>query len=164
MEHYKPGFLYTVEHVAADGRILSVERVHNIIPTLGLNYILGTALTGVSQFTAWYLGLYDNNYTPLAADTITSFIAGAGENEAYTGTARQTITFPAISGGTVSTDASPNTFAFTSSQTIRGAFIATTAAWGGTTGLLISAVLFPSPKTLASGETLRVPVGFGLYS
>lgn len=164
MEACKAGFIYTVEHLGRGGEVLSVEQAQNIIPTAGLNYILGATLTGQTQFTAWYLGLYSNNYTPIAADTASTFIGNAGENQAYTGTERQTITFPAVSNGSVSTLSDPNIFNFTSSQTIRGAFIATTPAWGGTTGLIISALLFPSPKNVTSGESLKVPVGFTLIS
>ena len=54
----RPGFIYTVEHLDRDGRTISVEQVHNIIPTVGCNYILGTSLLGVSAFAAWYLGLF----------------------------------------------------------------------------------------------------------
>lgn len=164
MELYKPGFIYGIEHIGADGKVLSAEEAHNIIPTVGLNHILGVLFKGDSQFTTWYLGLYDNNYTPLAADTLSTFIGAAGENSAYTGTARQAITFPSVAGGVLSTSDDPNVFDFTSGQTIRGAFIASSPTWDATAGMLISAVLFPSPKTIASGESLRVPVGFSLTS
>ena len=164
MELYKPGFIYTVEHVGVDGRIKSVEQCHNIIPTVGLNYLLGAGFTGTSQFTTWYLGLFDTAYSPVAGDTMASLLANVTENQEYTGTERQTITFPAVSGGALTTLADPNVFEFTSTETIRGAFITTTAPWLGTTGLLVSAVLFPSPKAMVSGEALRVPVGFALQS
>jgi hypothetical protein len=95
---------------------------------------------------------------------MTTLAAGAGENKDYTGTARQAIVFPAVAAGALSTLADPNIFAFTSSETIRGAFITTSSAWDSTTGLLGSAVLFASPKIVAAGESLKVPVGFGLVS
>ena len=66
MELYRPGFVFTVEHLAADGRVLSVETIHNIMPTLGLNYMLGATFKGGSQYTTWYLGLFSNSYTPVA--------------------------------------------------------------------------------------------------
>lgn len=164
MEIYKAGFIYTPAHLDRDGNVLSVEEAPNIIPTVGLNYLLGAAFTGVSPFTTWYLGLFDNEWTPVAADTMTTLVGNAGENVAYTGTTRQTIVFPAVSAGALSTLADPNVFEFTSSETIRGAFISSGPTWNNTTGLLISAVIFPSPKVISSGESLRVPVGFGLVS
>lgn len=164
MELHKLGFIYMPTHLDRNGNVLSVEEAPNIVPMAGLNYLLGAAFTGASQFTTWYLGLFDNNWNPTSIDTMATLIASAGENKDYTGTARQAITFPAVSEGALSTLDDPNVFAFTSSETIRGAFITTSPTWDGTTGLLVSAVLFPTAKTLVSGETLRVPVGFSLYS
>lgn len=164
MEILKPGFVYQPTIIGVGGDEGPPEPVLNIIPLVGLNYMIGAAFTGVSQFSNWYLGLFDNNWTPATGDTMTTLIASAGENVAYTGTARQAIVFPAVSGGALTTSADPNVFAFTSSETIRGAFITTGSAWGGTSGLLVSAVLFTSPKTVVSGESLSVPVGFGLVS
>lgn len=164
IERHKAGFIYTLEHIGADGKLIDTIDVRNLIPTVGLNYLLEAALRGGSQYSSWYLGLYSTAYTPVAGDTLATFIAACGENTAYTGTARQAVTLPAISGGATSTVSSPNTFAFTSSETITGAFIASSSVWESTTGLLISAVEFPSAKSLATGETLRVPVGFGLTS
>lgn len=167
MEIYKPGFTYDIEHIGADGTVKSVERIHNIMPTVALNYTLGTSLKGESQFTAWYLGLFNNNYTPVASDDMTSFIGACGENTAYTGTGRKVIALPAISAGAVSItkdSADVNLFDFTTAETIRGAFITSSPTWDGTTGLLLSAILFSTPKTIAAGEALRVPLGFTLTS
>lgn len=164
MEKHKVGFIYTVELLDRHKRIVERIEVENIVPTVGLNYLVGSSLLGASQFSAWYLGLFDNNFSPGASDTMTTLIAGCGENKDYTGATRQAITFPAVSVGAVSTAADPNIFAFATAETIRGAFITTTAAWESTTGLLLSAVLFPSPKVVEAGGYLRVPVGFGLVS
>ena len=140
MELYRPGFVFTVEHLAADGRVLSVEAIHNIMPALGLNYMLGATFKGDSQYTAWYLGLFSNSYAPVASDTMASFIANAGENKAYAGTARAAITFPSVANGSLDTLAAPNVFSFATAQTIMGAFITTGPTWDATTGLLVSAV------------------------
>ena len=164
MELYRPGFVFTVEHLAADGRVLSVETIHNIMPTAGLNYMLGATFKGDSQYTTWYLGLFGNSYAPVASDTMASFIANAGENKAYTGTARPAIVFPSVANGSLDTLADPNVFSFATAQTIMGAFITTGPTWDATTGLLMSAVQFPSAKSVGAGESLRVPVGFALAS
>lgn len=160
----KVGFIYTLEHINTKGELISKESVRNIIPTVGQDYIIGAAFLGTSQFTAFYLGLYGNSYTPVAGDTMTTLIASCGEISTYDGTARQGITFPAVDDGSITTTASPNEFTFPAGETVRGAFISTTPTNGGTGGLLASAVLFPSPKVMAAGEILRVPAGFGLIS
>lgn len=37
MDNHRIGFTYHVEHLGRDGSVLAVERVHNIIPTVGLS-------------------------------------------------------------------------------------------------------------------------------
>ena len=163
-ELIKAGWFYIIEHVGVDGKVKSREKIFNLMPTASLNYLLNAAYKGGSQYTTLYLGLYDNNRTPLAADTMVELGADYGENVAYTGTERETIVLPAVASGATNTTASPNEFDFTSTQSVRGAFISSSPTWAGATGLLVSAVLFPSPKSLVSGETLRVPCGFAIVS
>lgn len=158
------GFVYTVEHYTADKQLKSVETVHNIIPNVGLNYILGAAFSGDSQYTDWYIGLYEANYTPLATDTMTTLLASCTENTDYDGTTRLEAVFPAVSGGLLTTTASPTEFDFSGAATITGAFLTSNPTQENTGGLLVSAVLFSSPKVMAAGETLKVPVGLALAS
>jgi hypothetical protein len=165
-ENYRPGFIYTIENIAADGRIKSVETEHNLMPGVALDYLLNAGFKDGAQYSTFYLSVFTANYTPLAADTMTTFIASCSEDTSYTtsGTNRLTITFPAVVGGALTTSASPNEFSYTGSATIRGGFITTGLTRGATAGLLVSAVLFPSAKVLAAGESLRVPIGFALVS
>ena len=166
MEIYKPGFVYTVEHIGVDGKIKSVEKVHNLMPTVALDYILNASFKGGSQYSTFYLSVFTANYTPQASDTMTTFIASCSEDTTYTtsGTNRLTLTLPAVVGSAITTSASPNEFAYTGAATIRGGFITTGLTRGATAGLLVSAVLFSSAKVLAAGESLRVPIGFALVS
>ena len=163
---YKVGFVYTPTLVEQDGKVIMQEEVHNLMPADMITYILNAALRSGAQYGTYYLSLFENNYTPLANDTMTSFIAACGENTTYTttGTNRLTLTLPAPVAGSITTSASPNSFDFTGAATIRGAFISTGQTRGSTTGLLVSAALFPSPFTLANLGSLRVPVGFALVS
>ena len=117
---------------------------------LALTWMFTTS--SATRPTAWYLSLHDG----ATGET--------GANEVDTGTERGTITLPTVAAGATNTIASPNEFDFTSTQSVRGAFISSSPTWSGSTGLLVSAVLFPSPKALVSGETLRVPCGFAVVS
>ena len=163
MEIQKVGFVYTVERLGPDGEVLSVQRIHNIMPTVALNYMLAAAAQGGAQYATWYLGLFGNNYQPIATDTMVTFMAECGEIKSYDGTARQTITLPAVANATLTTLADPNVFEFAAGVTVRGAFISSTPAWDGTTGIILSVGLFPSPEVInANGGALRVPLGFQL--
>lgn len=161
----KAAFTFKIEHLDRNGRIISVEEAKNIMPLVSLNYWINAAIKGGAQYSTLYLGLYDNNRTPVSGDTMTEIASDYGENQNYDGTERQTIVLPAVVNAAVDTLAAPNEFDFSGSgQTVRGAFISTSPTWGGATGVLISAVLFPSPKIIDTGETLRVPLGFAMVS
>lgn len=171
-EKKKIGFVYTVEHIGVDGKVKSVETVENIIPLVGINYILAAALTAGAQYSTWYIGLFEANRTPLASDTMTTLLADCEESDNYGGvgnTNRSNVngtdnSFPAVVDGASTTTSDPAIFTFTTAATIQGGFITTGVTIGNTSGLLISAVKFTSPKVMAAGEYLRVPVGIAMAS
>ena len=75
----RAGFDYLIEIVDRDGNVRDTERVHNLMPGEGLNYVLGAALKGAAQITSFYVGLYEGNYTPVAGDTAATFPVSATE-------------------------------------------------------------------------------------
>lgn len=162
VESLQGGFTYTLECIGADGRTRWKEEFHNLLPNVGRDYIINAAMSGGSQFTTWYIGLYENAHTPVVGDTMTTLLASAGETTDY-GATRLTLT-PALSGGVWSNSASPAEADFTSSATIRGGFITSGSTVGSTSGLLLSAGLLPTAKTIAAGETLKVTAGWSLTS
>src|SRR6056297_1002619 len=115
IEENKIGFIYTIEHVGVDGKVKSTEQVHNIIPTVGVNYILSSAIAAGSQFASWYIGLYTANRTPLATDTMTTLLADCAETALYESATRPEATFSEVTNGAVTTIASPTIFTFTAS-------------------------------------------------
>lgn len=158
------GFVYDLTCIARDGKVKWRERVHNLIPDVGRDYILNAALLAGSQLSSWYIGLYENARTPVAADTMALLIADCGELTTYTnvGGNRLALTPDALSGGVFSNAGTPAQFAFTADRTVRGGFIASSAPQLGTTGTLLSAVLLGSPKAIETGETLEVVAGLSL--
>lgn len=164
IEHQKLGFEYTIEHVGVDGQIKSIETIGNIIPTEGLNYILGASISGSSQLSTWYLGLYTANRTPLAGDTMTTFLADCDETANYGSTSRLEAVFAAVDAGSVTSIADPTIFTFDVDTTVQGGFLTSGVTINNTSGLLISAVKFSSPKVISAGELLRVPAGIAMAS
>lgn len=158
------GFIYIVECIGVDGKVKWTERVHNIIPSAGWDYFLSAALAGGSRYTSWYIGLYQNAYAPVSTETMATLAANGSENIDYTETTREIFTADAISGGLFTNYDNPAEFNFTSSETLRGGFICSDSTKGGTSGLLLSAAQFSSPKSVVSGEALVVKAGIQLIS
>ena len=154
------GFVYVFEHIGVDGKIKSIERVENIIPDAGRDYLLNAGFNGGAQFAQFYIGLYINARTPLAGDTMTEFAADYGESVSYDGAVRLTLTPDVLAAGLWSNIGTPAEFDFnTGAEVVRGGIITSSNTRGGSTGLLLSAVLSPTPKSMIIGETLRVKSG-----
>lgn len=158
------GFDYLFEIVDREGNVRDTEHVHNIMPGEGLNYVLNAALKGGAQITAFFAGLYEGNYTPVADNTAASFPVSATESVAYTEATRRPVTLGTVVGGTTDNVAARAEFTVNAPKTFYGGFVSSSSAKGSTSGVLISAVRFASPKQLDTGEILRVTAGFALIS
>jgi hypothetical protein len=137
-----------------DGNLIREWSAPNLVTNLGRNKILDTAIGGVTQITAWYVGLIDNSgFSALAAaDTLASH-AGWTEAVGYTGN-RQAYSPAAASSQSITNTASPAVFSMTGTATINGAFIASVAT--GTSGTLLSEASFGTAQPVISGNTLTV--------
>ena len=168
----KAGFKYSVEHLrraeltrydgptkTVDGVeyvVLSTEEVSNLIPTEGLNYMLGTALTGLTQSSTWYIALFEGNYTPVAGVTAATFPADATECTAYAEAARVTWTPGSISAGSVSNTASKAVFTINATKTVYGIAQTSVSTKSATTGTLISVARFAVAKSVVATDVLNV--------
>lgn len=164
MEKLQPSFLWTFTEKDADGKVLSVETVRNLIPVEGLNYILNAAFKGGTQYATLYCGLFEGNYTPIPSDTMAAFPAAATECTAYTSATRPAVTFGSVASGNM--DNLDNLVLFTGNadKTVYGGFLSTSAVKGGTTGVLASVVRAPSTKSLSSGGRIEVALAFQFVS
>lgn len=164
IEHSEAGFEYLIEVLDKDGNVVDSERVHNIVPLEGLHHIIGTVLKSGVQVSQWYVGLYEGAYSPTANDTAAGFPAAATECTAYSAATRAEYTPGAVAAGAVDNFDNRAEFAFTAVKTIQGGFISSSSAKGSTSGVLLSAVRFGSPKAVDASSTLRVTAGFTMAS
>lgn len=158
------GFTYTIECVDKHGNVKWTEEIHNIIPTEAQNYFITAALNGGTRYTTWYVGVYENNYAPTVSDTMATFAASAAEITVYDESARPVFTPGSVASGLVTNYDAPAEFTFNAAKTVRGGFIASSSTKGGTTGLLLSAALFSSSRSVLDEEGLRVKAGLQLAS
>jgi hypothetical protein len=159
------GFKYRVREFDPAGNLVSDTVDDNLIPTEGLNYFIETALKEGTPFPALYVGLFAGNYTPTPTDTMAAFPAAATELTAYTSATRPVVTLGTVAGGAVDNTAAVNEFTGTVNATLAyGGFVATSPTKGGTSGPLLSAVRFSTPKALDAGGRLEVTVVFASAS
>lgn len=162
--HARLGFIWQVEHLRA-GRIIGRDTTHNIIPTEGLNHILSVVCNAGTQVTTWFVGIFEGNYTPVAADTMATFVASATESTAYDEAARVTWVEAAPSAGSITNAASKAVFTINATKNIYGGFLSSGSAKSSTIGTLLSAARFTvTPKAVVDDDILRVTASLTLTS
>jgi len=154
----KIGGIFTCEHVR-DGKVIDTWQEPNLVVDEGLNYALDAAFSGGTPITTWYVGLFKNNYTPIAANVAATFPGAGVANEAtteYSEATRPTWTEAGVVTKTITNSATPAVFTFASGITIYGAFLVSTSTKGGTTGKLGAASKFASARVMLTADVLNV--------
>lgn len=144
--------------------VVDRETVRNIIPTEGLNHILSVICNAGSQVTTWYIGLFEANYTPIAADTMAGFPAASTECTAYDESVRQTWVESTPSGGSTTNSASKAEFTINATKTLYGGFLSSSSVKSGTSGVLLSAAKFGTAKAVVDDDIARVTATLSLTS
>lgn len=108
------------EHdVLRGGKLLGAARDPNIVVNQGLNALLDIMFHAATQITAWYVGIFEGNYTPLATDTAANITANSTECTAYDEATRVAYDEAAASGQSITNAASKATFTMNSTKTVR---------------------------------------------
>ncbi len=154
---------YSVECLGSDGNIKWSEEYDNLVTTQGKNHLLDNGLAGPATAVATRMSLIASG-TPVIGDTYATH-AGFAELGSGVVAVRGTPAYSASSGGVKATSSSVS-FSIVGTGTITGSAInlvvgtvgnlgvvADTATSGG---ILFSAGLFGSSKSVTSGDTLNV--------
>lgn len=157
--------VYHFKFTDADGNVFHEEHVENLITTLGKNLLWDSTLSGSAYTTTGpYMGLISSaSFSALsAADTMAShsgWLECNATNAPAYGATRPTVTYSASASG-VKASSSTQTFVFTNSGTVQGAFQVTgsaaTATNTATVGTLFSETALGTPQPVISGNTLTV--------
>ena len=148
--------------VHIDGELKGVYE--NLVPTEGLIYLLRSGVLGQSQITNWFVALFSGNVNPVANWTAANFAANASEivssTEGYSETTRAVWT-PNTTSPTAPSVSNSNSLATfsvvcTTNINISGSAILSSNIKGGTSGILLSAVRYPTPHTVNNGSTFQV--------
>lgn len=149
---------FTVEHVR-NGEVIDTFRSDNIVVDQGLEYILDAALSGATQNTNHYLGIYKNNYTPVAGDTAATFAGIGVANEANAeidNVTRPQWVEAGVASKSITNSASPAAFTANTTVSIYGAFLISNNTLGGLTGTLIAASKFPAVRNMVNTDILNI--------
>lgn len=147
----KIGGIFHVDCFDSNGNRKWSDVAKNLVVNAGLNHILDVVFHGTTPVSPWYVGLKLTG-SPASGDTLSSH-AGWTEAAGYTGV-RKEYNEAAASGKSITNSANKASFAIGSTATIAGAFIA--SASSGTSGTLMCAANFTTPRAVENGDTLEV--------
>lgn len=155
------GAIFTFTAYDPDGNVKWTEEVHNIVTTVGKNFILDTVFRGSSYTAALFVGLTSGTPTVAAGDTMSSH-SGWTEVTAYDESTRPSLSMAVASSGSTNNSSSLASFTISAnSTTVGGAFVTTSSTKGGTTGTLLNVSAFSAAdKSLDDNDTLTVQVTF----
>lgn len=159
----KVGGRFAVEHIR-EGELIDEFEVPNLVVNEGLNHILNTVLNAGTPVTTWYLGLFEGNYTPIATVTAATIAAASTESTAYDESTRQEYVEAAASGQSITNAASKATFTLNATKNIYGAFLVSASAKSATSGVLLAAARFSSPKAVVDDDQLLLTYTFSASS
>lgn len=128
----------------------------NIVVTEGLNDLLSTYLDGGSQITAWYVGLFKGNVTPVNTWTAANVTANSTEATEYDEATRQAWSGGTAAAGSIDNLAAKAVFTINANITAYGAFLASASAKSATTGKLFAASRFATSRALIDDDVLNV--------
>ena len=146
---------YHVEH-RRNGICIHRQPVENLVVNEGLDYLLGSGMAGVTQISAWYLGIFETNYTPADDDTAANIAGRCTESTAYDEGARPLFDYAAVDTQVLTNAATRAVFTCNATKTMYGLFLVSLATKQGTTGTLVSVAKFVTARPVLSGDELLV--------
>jgi hypothetical protein len=152
---------YQIQCHDAEGNLLWEDGFDNLVTTVGQNQLLASGI-----YSTAYMGLISaSGYGagPVAGDTMAShsgWLECGGSVPPVYGTTRPTLTFSTPPSAGQITTTSTNSYTFTSSGTVEGAFIVlgsgASATVDSTTGVLLSAGALTTPQPVIATNTVTM--------
>lgn len=155
------GFRYSCQAKLPTGGVIEWED-HNLLPQDSVDHIARLILASTSPIGAWYVGIFEGNYTPTSATSAGDLPGAVGESTAYSGATRPTWSGVYDNVSDLSNAASRAVFTLTADKRIYGAFIVSSSVKGGPSGVLLSIARFAVPRDLPAGTEFAVTAGIAL--
>lgn len=142
------------------GKLIDRWEQKNVNTTEGLNHMLNVAFNSATQITEWYMGLFEDDYTPLVTNTYA--VPGFTESTAYDEATRVSYVDATASAKVMTNSASKATFTISATKTIYGAFLcgggsaASTKSDTAGGGTLFASSKFATAKNVVDNDVLVV--------
>lgn len=150
--------------IIRNGEVIEEFTEYNLVANEGLNSILNIHFNSASQITAWYMGVFEGNYTPTAGVTAATVASTSTESTAYTNSTRPSFTTVSSTAQSVTNSASRASFVFNAAKTIYGAFVVSNNTKSGTSGSLFSIARFATARSVDNGDELLLTYTFNIAS
>lgn len=131
----------------------------NVTTYEGLDHLNNVGLRQATQISQWYLMLFESNYQPTSADKMATFLLNATEVTDTETPSRPQISFDESTNGLISNASSPVDITLTAAKTIYGYAIVSSPTKGSSSGVLLAAGKFDTPKPRSSGEVITIIAG-----
>jgi hypothetical protein len=155
VDSFTPAGRFTFQ-IVRKGNVIYSEEFNNLVTTGGKNAALDIVFRNQTQIAAWYIGLVNNaGWTAFDAGDTMSSHSGWAEFTSYSQSTRVSWTTVAASGGSISNTTQAQ-FDITASGTLKGIFVTSGSAKGGTTGTLWSAGAFSGVVNVDNGDQLKI--------
>lgn len=131
---------------------------HNLVPDLGIEFILNVAFGATAKPAAFYLAPFSGATAPAAGWTATNFTANSSEitslSEGFSNVTRPACTFGAAAAGLIDNYSALAEFNVVCSTylDVTGLGLLTVNTRGGTTGVLASATKFAVARRVNNGD------------
>lgn len=139
------------------------DSLKNRVPMEGLNAIAQFFKAGTGPANL-YMGLWSGAHVPDGTETAATLQSIVTEITGYDGATRKTVTLGSVTDGGLSNADAMARFQFNATLTVNGAFISTTSAKGGSTGILYSIVRFPTARSVDNSIYMDALAAFQLVS
>jgi len=134
-------------------------KTKNIVVDEGIEYALDTALSGGTAKSTWYIAIFNDNHTPVAADDYAA--PGYTESSAYTESNRPQWQEAGVSSKVITNTANKASFTMNATVTIYGAALVSNNTKGDTAASgekMFCSSKFDSAKPCENTDVLKVTI------
>lgn len=150
--------------IVRKGEVIDEWESPNIVVNEGLDAIINVFFRGTTGPGAWFLGLFQGTYTPVATVTAATIASAANELTDYSEATRPQWQADAPVNRVVSNATTRAQYTFTAARTVRGAFLVNASTKSATTGILASAAAFGTARSVVADDQLLLTYNISLTS